>query len=180
MSINEIQSNKLYEQIKSGGKLNLVDVRTPAEYQSAHIDGSNNLPLGSETLKNLGTSENIIFICQGGTRAKNACSEFIQKAGANAQVLSGGIKSWEAANLPLIKGKAVISLERQVRIVAGFLVLIGTIMGIYLNNNFLIIPGFVGAGLMFAGITDTCGMAMLLTKMPWNNNCNCNLSCGSK
>ena len=180
MSINEIYSDKLYEQIKTGKKLKLVDVRTPAEYGAAHIEGSKNIPLGSTELSKLETSEEIVFICQGGARAKNACSEFIQKAGANAQVLSGGIKSWQEARLPIIKGSGAISLERQVRIAAGFLVLVGSILTAAINSNFLILPAFVGAGLMFAGITDTCGMAMLLAKMPWNNNCNCKSSCGSK
>ena len=180
MSIIEIYSDKLYEEIKSGKKLKLVDVRTPAEYSAAHIGGSKNIPLGSAELSSLGTSEEIVFICQGGVRARNACSEFIQKVGANAQVLSGGIKSWQAAKLPIIKGSGAISLERQVRIAAGFIVLSGSILTATINPSFLVIPAFVGAGLMFAGITDTCAMAMFLAKMPWNNNCKCNSSCGSK
>lgn len=76
--------------------------------------------------------------------------------------------AWEAAGLPVVRGKKAISLERQVRIAAGLLVLLGAILGFFVNPSFIGISAFVGAGLVFAGITDTCGMAMMLAKMPWN------------
>lgn len=178
MSVNEISSTSLNEELKTGKKLNLIDVRTPAEFEAAHIAGSKNLPLGSSELKQLANnnSEQIVFICQGGVRAKTACGDFLQNTSTDAKILTGGIKAWEASQLPLLKGKASVSMERQVRITAGLFVFTGTLLGVFLNSAFLIIPGFVGAGLMYSGITDTCGMAMVLAKMPWNN-CKSNCSC---
>ena len=82
--------------------------------------------------------------------------------------VEGGTTAWSAAGLPVVRGRKTISLERQVRIAAGSLVFAGTLLGAMVNPLFLIIPGFVGAGLVFAGVTDTCGMAMMLAKMPWN------------
>ena len=83
-------------------------------------------------------------------------------------VVDGGTDLWNEQGLPVKEGKDVISLERQVRITAGTLVVIGTLLGVFVNQYFLIIPGFVGAGLVFAGVTDTCGMALMLARMPWN------------
>ena len=83
-------------------------------------------------------------------------------------VVEGGTDLWNEQKLPVEKGEAVMSLERQVRITAGALVLIGTLAGLFSNRAFLVLPALVGAGLVFAGITDTCAMGMLLEKMPWN------------
>jgi rhodanese-related sulfurtransferase len=82
--------------------------------------------------------------------------------------VEGGTLAWEAAGLPVVRGQKVISLERQVRIVAGFLVLVGALLAMTVHPYFAGLSAFVGAGLMFAGITDTCGMGMLLARMPWN------------
>lgn len=84
-------------------------------------------------------------------------------------VLEGGIQAWDKAGLPLIRGRKTISLERQVRIAAGTLVLTGAILAWLVHPWFIALSGFVGAGLVFAGITDTCGMGMLLARIPWNN-----------
>ena len=83
-------------------------------------------------------------------------------------VLEGGIQAWEEAGLPVLRGQATVSLERQVRIAAGTLVAAGSLSAYFVSPVWLILPGFVGCGLVFAGITDTCGMALLLAHMPWN------------
>ena len=85
--------------------------------------------------------------------------------------VQGGTAAWEQAGLPVVRGKKAVSLERQVRIVAGFLALTGALLGFFVNIHFIWLSAFIGAGLMFAGITDTCGMGMMLAKMPWNR-CN--------
>jgi rhodanese-related sulfurtransferase len=82
--------------------------------------------------------------------------------------VTGGTEAWVDAELPVARGKKAISLERQVRIVAGLLVLTGSLLGMFVSRWFMGLPAFVGAGLTFAGITDTCGMAMILARMPWN------------
>jgi rhodanese-related sulfurtransferase len=108
-------------------------------------------------------------MCQSGTRARSAIAQ-LEKAGfPGCMLVEGGMAAWVSAGLPVQRAEtSVISLERQVRIAAGLLVLCGTVAAAFLHPAFLVIPGFVGAGLMFAGITDKCGMAMLLARMPWN------------
>ncbi len=82
--------------------------------------------------------------------------------------IEGGTSAWEQAGLPVVRGKKAMSLERQVRIAAGSLILVGVILSFVVHPYLIGISAFVGAGLVFAGITDTCGMGMMLAKMPWN------------
>jgi rhodanese-related sulfurtransferase len=86
----------------------------------------------------------------------------------NVLVLEGGVGAWESAGLPLVRGKETVSLERQVRIAAGSLVLLGVVLGTYVAPAWFILSAFIGAGLVYSGVTDTCGMALVLAKMPWN------------
>lgn len=82
--------------------------------------------------------------------------------------VEGGTQAWNQAGLPVVRGKKAISLERQVRIAAGLLVVTGSVLGCFVSPHWIGLSAFVGAGLTFAGITDTCGMGMLLARMPWN------------
>ena len=154
-------------------ELLLLDVRTPAEFESANIPGSilhclNELDI--KTVENLAANKkSILVICQSGNRARQAAQKLCAISGCNINVLEGGIKQWQQLNLPLNTGRQTISLERQVRIAAGSLVLIGCILAALFSPLWLGLSAFVGAGLVFAGVTDTCGMAMLLGRMPWNN-----------
>jgi hypothetical protein len=110
----------------------------------------------------------VYILCQSGKRAEIAAQKLIAAGHTNAIVVEGGTLASIDAGLDIVYGKSAISIERQVRITAGLIVLGGTIAGVFLHAGFLFIPGFVGAGLAFAGITDTCGMAMVLGKCPWN------------
>ncbi|WP_417385291.1 rhodanese-like domain-containing protein [Gimesia sp.] len=155
-------------------KVHLIDVRTPAEFREIHASNAVNIPLdqlAAEQVKNLvngNGADPVYLICQSGNRSSKACQKLIDAGFANVVSVEGGTKAWEAEGLPVNRGKKAISLERQVRIAAGFLVLTGAMLGMFVNPWFSGLSAFVGAGLMFAGITDTCGMAMLLAKMPWN------------
>ncbi|MCA9019037.1 MAG: rhodanese-like domain-containing protein [Planctomycetaceae bacterium] len=155
-------------------KVHLIDVRTPAEFREIHASNAVNIPLdqlAAEQVKNLvngNGADPVYLICQSGNRSSKACQKLIEAGFANVVSVEGGTKAWEAEGLPVNRGKKAISLERQVRIAAGFLVLTGAMLGMFVNPWFSGLSAFVGAGLMFAGITDTCGMAMLLAKMPWN------------
>jgi rhodanese-related sulfurtransferase len=150
----------------------LLDVRTPAEFQTANIPGSvlhclSDLdPKAVESMA--ANKKSILVICQSGNRARQAAEKLCNVVGCRVAVLDGGIKNWQQLNLPLNTGKQTISLERQVRIAAGGLVLSGCILAWLINPLWVGLSAFVGAGLIFAGITDTCGMAMLLGRMPWN------------
>lgn len=118
------------------------------------------------------THEVVIFHCQSGMRTENnAASLAAAVQPAQAMLMQGGINAWKAAGLPTVVDKRQpLPLMRQVQIVAGSLVLAGTLLGLFVAAGFFVIPAFVGAGLMFAGMSGWCGMAKLLAVMPWNKN----------
>jgi rhodanese-related sulfurtransferase len=151
------------------GRVRLVDVRTPAEYGEVHIAGSELMPLDrldSDKLKR--DEKDCVIVCRSGKRAEQARQK-LEAAGCDRlSVLEGGVSAWEKAGLPVNRGEAVMSLERQVRIAAGLLVLVGVTLGSCFHPAFYGLAAFVGAGLTFAGITDWCGMGMLLARAPWN------------
>lgn len=174
MSVPTISPLGLAQRRKAGQSCDLIDVRTPVEYREVHVEFARNVPLDQldpESImraRNGNSGEPLYVICQLGGRSQQACETFQKKGFANVVSVEGGTKACEQTDLPLIRGKKAISLERQVRIVAGSLVLIGVILGATIHPYFYGLSGFVGAGLLFAGISDTCGMGILLSKMPWN------------
>ena len=149
----------------------LIDVRSPAEFASLHVGGAQNIPLDQLDPARVPAAPSpdhpIYVICQAGGRSAKGCE---QLAAANLDVASveGGTVACQTAGLPMVEGKGVISLERQVRIAAGLLVFAGALASLLVHKNFIALPLFVGAGLTFAGITNTCGMGMMLAKAPWN------------
>ena len=149
----------------------LIDVRTPVEFAEVHVSQARSVPL--DELKpgslQLPKDQPVYLLCRGGQRAAKAADKFAKEGFAQPVVVEGGTLAWIAANLPVTRGTTkVISLERQVRIVAGAIVLTGVLLARCVNFNFIWLSGFVGAGLVFAGITDFCGMGLFLAKMPWN------------
>ena len=153
----------------------LLDVRTPAEFGGIHATGARNIPLDSiQTTALTGSSPlpkdaTLCILCEKGGRATIAAGHFLAAGYPSVHVVEGGTQAWVAAGLPVVKGeKSAISIERQVRIGAGTLVLTGVILGFLVNHLFFGLAAFVGAGLVFAGITDWCGMGLLLARAPWN------------
>lgn len=173
LPMQTITTSQLAEQNASRA-VDLIDVRTPVEFRAMHASIARNVPLDSLdpaqviAARNGTGDEPLYVICQSGNRSSKAVEKFIQAGFTNVVNVDGGTTAWEEAGLPVERGKKAVSLERQVRIVAGFIVLIGALLGIFVHPYFSGIAAFIGAGLMFAGITDTCGMAMMLAKMPWN------------
>ena len=170
-TIEQIPPADLAERCKSKRVL-LIDVRTPAEFEEIHAEDARSVPLDRLDPKALAAEcpdgEPIYFICRSGGRGRQACEKMAAAGFDRVVNVEGGTQAWEQAGLPVRRGRKTISLERQVRIAAGALVLIGTLLGWFVHYAFLGIPAFIGAGLVFAGITDTCGMGMMLAKMPWN------------
>ncbi|MCX7868874.1 MAG: rhodanese-like domain-containing protein [Terrimicrobiaceae bacterium] len=151
----------------------LLDVRTPSEFQQAHIQGSESHPLGALDASRVASlakeKSGTILICRSGTRAKMAAEKLAAAGVSNLRILDGGVQAWEWAGLPLVRGKAsVISLERQMRIIIGSLVLLGVVLSWAVNPWWLLLSAFMGAGLVFAGVTDYCPLAMGVARMPWN------------
>lgn len=174
MNVRTISPAELAERRRRGQSCELIDVRTPVEYREAHVEFARNVPLDEldpEAIMrtiNGNAGEPLFVICQLGGRSQKACEAFHRKGFTNVVSVEGGTKACEQTDLPLIRGKKAISIERQVRIVAGSLVLIGVILGTWLHPYLYGLSAFVGAGLLFAGISDTCGMGIMLSKMPWN------------
>lgn len=169
-TISNIRAGELGTKLEG---VHLLDVRTPAEFEEIHIEGSHLMPLHAldmEKAKSLsGDGSPLVLVCRSGNRARQAAEKFVGAGLGNLQVLEGGVVAWESAGLAVNRGRKTISIERQVRIGAGALVFTGVALGFFVNPAFLILSAFVGCGLIFAGITDWCGMGLLLARMPWNN-----------
>ena len=174
MTIATISPKELAARIERGEVREIIDVRTPVEFREIHAQQARNIPLDSLDPQSLLVSRNadsdqpIYLVCKGGGRSAKACQKLIDVGIANVVSVDGGTQAWEAAGLPVVRGQETISLERQVRIAAGSLVVLGAVLGYFVHPAFIGVSAFVGAGLVFAGVTDTCGMGMLLARMPWN------------
>jgi rhodanese-related sulfurtransferase len=173
MSVTTISPQRLSEMCQSG-KIDLLDVRTPVEFQELHAKYARNVPLDRldpaavMQARNGSKDEPVYFICRSGSRGRKACEKFGAAGFANVINVEGGTLAWAECGLPVVRGKKTISLERQVRIAAGSLVVLGAILGWAVHPAFVALSAFVGGGLVFSGITDTCGMGLLLARMPWN------------
>lgn len=169
--MNTITVDELATRLSGDSPPILLDVRTAGEHASVHIPGSVLHPLqrlDPETVGRALAGGTTCVICLGGQRAAKAI-EKLEAAGVQELVhVEGGMKAWERAGHRVTRGRGVMSLERQVRIAAGGLALLGAILGFAVHPYWHGLSGFIGAGLVFAGITNTCGMGMLIARMPWN------------
>ncbi|MHB1221047.1 MAG: rhodanese-like domain-containing protein [Gammaproteobacteria bacterium] len=147
-------------------------MREPGEYAAIHIAGAKLIPVGTiqnDKLPEL-SSRKLIIHCHTGRRGAVACEKLLlSNPNIDVYNLEGGITAWEKAGFGVEKsGGAFVSSERQVQITIGSGVLIGVILGYLIHPGFLFLSAFFGAGLLFAGITGSCGLAILMGKMPWN------------
>lgn len=178
MSISTISASAfVQQQFAHGSDSCVLDVRTVPELKTSHLAGSINIPLQGLTPERLTEKlarcekapETLYLLCQGGKRAQAAAELLDGKVHANLCVIEGGINGLRAANAPLIESKGSgMAIERQVRIAAGALVLLGILLSMVIAPAFLALSAFVGAGLVVAGITDSCMMGLILARMPWN------------
>ena len=173
MTVATINPPQLAELSKSG-KVDIIDVRTPVEFREVHVKLARNVPLDNldpATLvqaRNSDIDKPLYIICRSGSRGRQACEKFLAAGYTNVVNIEGGTLACVEAGLPIVRNKRSISLERQVRIAAGSLVLLGVMLGWLVHPALYGLSAFIGAGLVFAGITDTCGMGMMLARMPWN------------
>ena len=174
MEVATISPRDLAAKRQNGRTVEVIDVRTPLEYREIHCEIARNVPLsdldpkGVMNARSGASDEPLYLICRSGSRGKQACEKFLAAGFTNVVNVEGGTLAWAECGLPVNRGKKAISLERQVRIAAGSLILIGAVLGYFVHPYFVGLSAFVGAGLLFAGITDTCGMGLLLARMPWN------------
>ncbi len=157
--------------------LRILDVRTPGEFESAHIPGAYNVPLDNlpEHAREIGTVTEapVVLVCQSGQRARKADDALRAVGMSNVHILDGGMNAWVAAGLDVVHGRKRMSIERQVRTAAGAMVATGGILALLVNPLFAAIPAAVGSGLVFAGLTDTCAMGMMLARLPYNRQASC-------
>lgn len=171
MTTATISPKQLFDLHQADKNIELIDVRTPVEYREVHVDFARNVPLDRLNTAELTAGQNgspLYVICRSGSRGQQACEKLVAAGYTNVVNVEGGTQAWDQAGLPVVRGKKAMSLERQVRIAAGTLVLVGSALGAFVSPYFIGLSAFVGAGLIFAGITDTCGMGMILARMPWN------------
>jgi len=164
-----INVEELTRLMESNPALKLIDVRSPGEYATGHVPQASNIPLEQvETrLADLGGGP-VALLCHSGNRAGMAC-EILADHHPELLVVEGGTQAWISAGKPVVSSSCTRwSLERQVRLIAGLLVLTGSILALTVSPSWVFVPLFVGAGLSFAGATNICGMASLLAMMPWN------------
>ena len=157
----------------------ILDVRIPTEYRAIHVQDSVLLPLHTldpAKVKELAGNSPCYIMCRSGNRATDAAQKLEAAGVKDVAVIEGGILAWDAAGLPVNRGKSALTLERQVRIAAGSMALAGAVLAWTVNPAWILLSGFVGAGLIFAGVTNLCPMANLIAMMPWNNT---GTECGS-
>ena len=153
----------------------IIDVRSPSEFASGHVPTAVNIPMDQieARLQDLNPDLPLVLVCQAGKRARMAAG-LLEPCRKDVSVLDGGTEAWTKAGLPVvISTKTRWSLERQVRLGAGLLVLTGTVLASFSHSAWLALTGFVGLGLTFAGLTDFCPMGILLGAMPWNRSRKC-------
>lgn len=153
------------------GKAVLVDIREPDEFARSHISGALSVPLGTFEQAHLSVDpdQDVIFTCRTGMRTGANCDRLASRVVGPAFVLEGGVDGWGKAGLPVVTdAKAPLEIIRQVQIAAGSLVLLGVTLGFAVAPAWFGLSAFVGAGLVFAGVSGTCAMASLLGAMPWN------------
>ncbi len=172
----------LSHRLQGGTGVTLLDVRSPAEYRSAHIPGARLAPLDELETQDIAEltdgsgrrAENPLYLtCQAGVRAEQA-AQVLRKAGLEHLVLvQGGTESWQKAGLPVKRCSSALSLERQVQIAVGTLLILKVVFGFTVHELFFVAGAVIGAGLITAGMTRWCGMARLIARMPWNRGRDC-------
>ncbi|HME17947.1 MAG TPA: rhodanese-like domain-containing protein [Mycobacterium sp.] len=168
-----ITSTQLRDLLASSAPLRILDVRTPAEFETAHISGSYNVPLdvlnkhGAEVIRQLDHDDDVVLVCRSGQRATQA-AEFLRNAGlTGGRVLDKGISNWEGQGFAVDRGVQRWELERQVRLVAGSIVL-SSVVGSVAVPRLKWLAAAIGAGLTYAAVSNTCAMATALSKLPYN------------
>lgn len=167
-----LKPRELTDLLRTQSEVRLLDARTPGEFEAVHIRGAYNVPLDtlgehSEEIRSH-VAEPVVLICQSGTRARKAEQALKQIGMPNLHVLDGGMNAWVTAGQPAERGRGRLSLERQVRIIAGGLAATGGVLATVANPIFGLVAAFVGGGLVFAGVTDSCAMGGLLSRLPYN------------
>ncbi|ALV48314.1 rhodanese-like domain-containing protein [Streptomyces althioticus] len=157
-------------------ELTVIDVRTPGEYAGGHLPGALNIPLDQirralPDIRHAAGHGDVLVVCASGARSENAC-KILAENGVTAATLSGGTGAWAAdgheLHHPQGSSRTSWGMERQVRLTAGVIVLLGLLLGLVVHPAFQLLSAGIAAGLVFSALTNTCGMAALLARLPHN------------
>jgi rhodanese-related sulfurtransferase len=176
-----IEPARLFGCLEAGNSLELLDVRTAPEYADAHVPGATLIPLhqlnAAQYLLHHRVGAPIYVLCQGGARARKAIEELERAGCPDCVLVEGGTQAWIDAGLPVTRGSSsVLPIMRQVQIAVGALSAGSALAALLWGRWFAVLALLIGCGLLFAGITGKCGMALLLARMPWNRP---HITCGS-
>ena len=180
---SSILPQELHRRIAAGQPVRLLDVRTPGEFATAHVPGAQLIPLDALDVvafcrEQGGAVSPLYVLCQSGGRARRAIEKLSRADVQNCVLVEGGTQAWIEAGLPVNRGTSrVLPLMRQVQITVGFISAVGAALALTVDAHFAYIPLVIGCGLLFAGITGFCGLAMVLAKLPWNQTCKSNTCC---
>lgn len=186
-TISRVSPQAVFERKTRGETIHLIDVRTPAEFDALHADGAKLIPLdrfeseGIDSSLGLdkergGRTELLYLVCVSGNRATQAAQKLMSRGYRNVHVVEGGTEQWTKLGLPVVRGKAVMSIERQVQIAIGTLVMLKVLFGFAVSPIFFALVALMGAGLVLAGLTQNCVMARLMARMPWNQRQTCQVN----
>jgi rhodanese-related sulfurtransferase len=178
---------ELHRRLAGPEPIDLLDVRSPAEFAAAHVSAAKLIPLDeldcAAYLKQRGEGDRPVYVlCQSGGRARRAIEKFQRAGFHNCVLVEGGTQAWMDAGLPVNRGESkVLPLMRQVQIAVGLVSAAGAALALFVNPKFALIPLVTGCGLLFAGLTGFCGLALVLAKMPWNKSgkCDSGSCCGN-
>ena len=180
--VSTISPQQLHEVRRRGRYAPVLDVRSFSEYRAGHIPGAQLIPidtLSADALAStfqrpsLGRKETLYITCHTGPRGVQAAERLQQAGYANLTLIEGGTQRWEQLGLPVERCGRTVSLERQVQIAIGSLLVLKVLLGFSVNELFFALTAMLGIGLIITGTTRWCGMARLITRMPWNRNTNC-------
>jgi rhodanese-related sulfurtransferase len=166
-----IEPEEAQKALTTQSEAQFIDVREISETDTLRVEGVMNIPLSrfNELAVRLNPARPVYLLCRSGSRAATAAVRLSALGLRDIRVVRGGLEAWAACGNPIARGTSrVWSLERQVRCAAGGLVVLGISLGFLVHPGFHALAGFVGAGLVFSAVTDTCTMALILARMPWN------------
>lgn len=170
--MKKISVQQFEDEFKADPSAQCLDVREPAEYAQARLENFSLCSLSGlseKSVASLDKSKTTYLLCRSGNRACQAGERLEKMHFSDVRVIEGGLGAWESSGRSVIKGNSKVwGLERQVRFAAGFLVLAGLVLSAIIHPGWVFLSGFVAAGLIFSAVTDTCGMGMVLARMPWN------------
>jgi rhodanese-related sulfurtransferase len=172
MATQHISATDLISMTARGEAL-VIDVREPGEFESGHIASAVSVPLARLGLDEMSVphGKTLVLVCASGRRSASGCEVVAKRLDGAVYSLDGGMNAWRAAGGTVVgRSRSVLSIDRQVQVIAGLLVLSGVVFGFTLHPGFFALSGFVGAGLTFAGLSGFCGMARVLALAPWNQS----------